>query len=193
MADTPQPQSLSTVACAIARWLQADSVPFVLIGGMAVSLAGRPRVTQDIDVLASVNEEGWADFVASGGRHGFLPRIADPVAFAHDTRVLPLRHETSGIDVDIVLAGMPFEEDIVANGHPVTVGDGQVRLPRTEDLIIMKAVARRPKDIADIEGLIDMADRIDWDYVSHWTLQFAEALETPEIQATIDMLRLRKG
>jgi hypothetical protein len=30
----------------------------------------------------------------------------------------------------------------------------QVRLPRVEDLLVMKAVARRPKDLQDIEGLL---------------------------------------
>ncbi len=191
MADSPQPPLLSAVACAIARWMRSASVPYVLIGGMAVSLMGRPRVTQDVDVLASVEEENWAAFAASGGQFGLVPRLADPAAFARDTRVLPMRHETSGIDVDIVLAGMPLEEDIIAGGHPVAVGDDTVRLPRTEDLVIMKAVARRPKDIADIEGLVEAAEQVDWEYVSHWTRQFAELLEAPEIQALIETLRKR--
>lgn len=193
MGEMPQPQLLSTVACALGRWLEAESVPFVLIGGMAVSLAGRPRMTQDIDVLVRLDDVRWTSFVESGARFGFLPRMADCVEFAGSSRVLLVRHEAAGIDVDIVLAGMPLEDDIIANGHPLRIGDAVVFLPRTEDLIIMKSVARRPKDIADIEALVEAAEHVDWDYVSHWTRQFAETLDAPEIQEIIETLRRRKA
>ena len=192
MADAPHPQLLNEVAGALGRWLKAESVPFVIIGGMAVSLAGRPRSTQDIDVLASVNEASWERFLESGEAFGFLPRVAGCVDFARSSRVLLVRHDASGLDVDMVIAGMPLEELIIENGIAVGVEGAEVRIPRTEDLIIMKSVARRPKDIADIEALVDAAERVDWDYVSHWTDQFAETMESPEIRELIERMRGHK-
>ena len=193
MAEVPQPQILGMVIGVLCRWLKEESVPFVIIGGMAVSLSGKPRTTQDIDVLASVEEKSWERFLESGTSFGFLPRMDGCIDFARKARVLLLRHQDTGVDVDIVLSGMPLEEMIIANGRSVRVGDAEARIPRTEDLIIMKSVARRPKDIADIEALVEASERIDWDYVSHWTRQFSEALEAPEIQETIERMRCHKA
>jgi len=192
MADTPNAQLLNEVAGALVRWLKAESVPFVITGGMAVSLAGQPRLTQDIDVLVRVDEASWGGFLESGSRFGFQPRLSDCLDFAKISRVLLMRHQSTGLDVDVILSGMHLEEVIIENGITVQIEGAEVRIPRTEDLIIMKSFARRQKDIADIEALVDAAEDIDWDYVSSWTRQLAAAVEAPEIQDIVDRMRGRK-
>jgi predicted nucleotidyltransferase len=48
---------------------------------------------------------------------------------------------------------LPFEVEMVARSTVVDLGSVQVRLPTPEDLIIMKALANRPKDLADIQAV----------------------------------------
>ena len=66
-----------------------------------------------------------------------------------------LRHLETQIDIDIILGGLPFEEDAVMNGKRYVIGDVSVRLPKVEDLMIMKAVAHRPRDLQDIEARLN--------------------------------------
>lgn len=48
-----------------------------------------------------------------------------------------------------MLSALPFEKDAIANGRIVELADISVRLPQVEDLLIMKAIANRPRDRAD--------------------------------------------
>jgi Nucleotidyltransferase of unknown function (DUF6036) len=56
-----------------------------------------------------------------------------------------------------------------------------VRLPSPEDLIIMKAVAHRPKDLEDIRTVVDKNPKLDVTRIEKWVKQFAEVLEMPEL------------
>jgi hypothetical protein len=53
----------------------------VVIGGLAASLLGRPRLTRDVDILVVVDESHWAGFLATGAKYGFVPRQSDTLAF----------------------------------------------------------------------------------------------------------------
>jgi hypothetical protein len=64
----------------------------------------------------------------------------------------------------------------------------RVRVPTPEDLIIMKAVAQRPKDLNDIEAILRAHPDLDLDRVMRWTREFAAALETPEILVGLERL-----
>lgn len=176
-------------------WLHDAAVPGTVIGGVAASLLGRPRVTRDIDALVMLDESKWAIFLAKGMTHGFAPRLADAVAFAHQARVLLVRHEASGIDLDIAFGALPFEEEAV--GHAVwhEVGGVRIPLPLPEDLLIMKAIAHRPRDMVDIEAILDAQPQVDLRRVRRWVREFSEALETPELLRDFNALvaRRRKG
>jgi hypothetical protein len=78
-------------------------------------------------------------------------RIEKPLEFARRTRVLLLRHVESGIDIDVILSGLPFEAEAVSRAAAHDLGGVRVRLPQVEDLLIMKAIAHRPQDLRDIE------------------------------------------
>lgn len=72
----------------LTKWFAESAVDFLVIGGVAVSLLARPRTTQDIDVLSLLDESRWEDFVKSGSRFGFVPRINDELEFAQKNRIL---------------------------------------------------------------------------------------------------------
>ena len=133
----------------LVAWLKAERVPAVIIGGVAASLLGRPRVTRDVDALVLLDEEHWETFLSAGARFGLVPRNPDTLAFARQTRVLLVRHKPSSIDADIVFGGLQFEKEAVGKALSVNLGGVRVPLPTPEDLIIMKAVANRPRDLAD--------------------------------------------
>jgi hypothetical protein len=153
----------------------------VLIGGIAASLLGRPRFTADVDAMLLASTEDVDQLIAAAAEEGLVPRNEDAATFARRHRILLLHHTTSGISVDLSLGALPFEEEMVARSHLHDMGPLQVRLPSPEDLIIMKAIPRRPQDVQDIERLLQVYPDLDRDRIRYWTQAFADVLEMPEV------------
>lgn len=176
----------------LVAWLQAAEVPGVVIGGVAASLLGRPRVTRDVDALVMLDETGWVRFLAAGEQFGFEPRRSDVIEFAHEARVLLVQHVPSGIDTDIVFGALPFEEEAVAKAVWVNVAGVRLPLPTPEDLIIMKMVAHRPRDLGDIEAVLDTHPELDAERVRRWVREFSVALGMPDLLTDLEkMLKKR--
>ena len=171
---------------------RAERVPGVLIGGVAASFLGRPRFTRDIDAIVVLGEEGWGEFLSAAARFRFAPRRSDALAFAKQARVLLLRHEPSGIEVDVVFAGLPFEEEAIARAVWVECEDIRLPLPTPEDLLIMKAVANRPRDLADVEALLDCHRNLNVRRIRRWVREFAAALDRPEILSDLERALARR-
>ncbi len=163
----------------------------VIMGGVAASLLGKPRLTYDLDAMFLCTIEQLPLLIDQAALEEILPRIADCEAFARQSRVLLMRHLPSQVNIDISLGILPFEEEVVEHSVLHTIGALSVRLPTTEDLIILKAVAHRPKDMLDIEGLVESSPCLDKARVEYWLRQFSEALETPAIWTDVEELIFR--
>lgn len=172
----------------LAAWLKAAQVSGIVIGGVAASLLGRPRVTRDVDALVILEEDRWAGFLSSGRSFGFIPRRSDALAFARKARALLLRHEPSHIDIDIAFGALPFEVEAVTGAKSAMVAGVRIPLPAPEDLIIMKAVSHRPRDLVDIEAVLDAHPKMDVRRIRRWVRAFATSLETPDILADLNRL-----
>lgn len=188
MTESSDLQSLAGALADVVRWLSEEEIAGVVIGGVAASLLGRPRMTRDIDALVLGDEMGWEAVLESARPFGIVPRVDDPLDFARRTRILLLRHPSSSVDIDVSLGALPFEREVVERASIVDAGDIRVRVPAVEDLVIMKALARRPRDLGDIEGLLDAWPDLDLDRVRHWLREFGSILEMPEIQEDFERL-----
>jgi hypothetical protein len=186
VADSVQP-FLAALAD-LSEWLDAASIPAMVVGGVAASILGRPRATRDVDVVAMAPEEGWEALLASAKDYGIAPRTDNPLSFARRTHVLLLRHIRSAVDIDVILGRLPFEAEAVSRAHVHDLGGVQLRLPQVEDLVIMKAVARRPQDLRDIEGLLDAHPDVNVDSVRRWLGEFAVAVSMPDLVTEFDKL-----
>ena len=187
----PEPVDLAPLLAVLRdlmAWFKAREVPGVVIGGVAASLLGRPRLTRDVDAVVLLDEDHWGEFLAAGTQHGFVPRRADALAFAQETRVLLVRHEESGIDADIVFGSLAFEKEAVARATWVELGGVRVPLPLPEDLIVMKVVAHRPRDLDDIEAILAAHPKLNLRRVRRWVREFSAALKMPEILNDLEAL-----
>lgn len=182
------PKAFLQVLSDLAGWLESAHVPAMIVGGVAVSILGRPRATRDIDALAIMSEGKWPAALADAKKHGIVARIGEPLQFARRTRVLLLRHAESGIDIDIILGRLPFEEEAIARSEFHDLGGVRVRLPQVEDLLIMKAVAQRPQDLRDIEGLLDVHPDANLERVREWVREFATAMTMPDLLEGLEKL-----
>jgi hypothetical protein len=160
----------------------------VIIGGIATSLLGAPRYTVDLDAVLLITLDDLPRLLEEASLQGIEPRISDPIAFARKNRVLLLRHTISGTDIDISLGILPFEVEMVERSITIEIGPIQLRLPTPEDLIILKAVAHRPKDMEDIHSIAANHPNMDKERIRFWVDQFCEALELPDLWKEISLL-----
>ncbi|HUO83825.1 MAG TPA: nucleotidyl transferase AbiEii/AbiGii toxin family protein, partial [Thermoanaerobaculia bacterium] len=139
---------------AVADALRDLAAPSMIIGGVAVIAAGVPRETIDVDATI-LGEETDLDTVLSVLlAHAIVPRIADARQFAREHQVLLLRHQSSGVTVEISFAWLPFERDALEHALELEIEGIRLRVARPEDLIIYKAAAWRDRDRSDIERLL---------------------------------------
>lgn len=176
---------------ALVAWLDDEHIPNAIIGAVGVCLAAQPRLTTDIDLVIWVDRDRWEALIDSAAANGFSLREdqlrdGDPLAFSVRTRVLLLTHEPSGVDIDLSFGALPFERELIDHADAVDVRDFSVKVATPEDLIITKAVASRPKDIADIDLIVSVRKDLDLERIRYWVRQFADVLETPEINENLE-------
>ena len=102
------PASLLAALTDLVNWLDAALVPSMVIGGVAASVLGQPRLTQDVDALALLPEADWARVIGAAARHGIVARIDNALEFAGRSRVLLMRHVDSSIDIDLTFGSLSF-------------------------------------------------------------------------------------
>lgn len=162
-----------------------------MIGGVAASIHGQPRVTRDVDIVALVADGDWAGFLSAGAKFGITPRRPDALEFARATRVLLLRHGPSMVDLDVSLGAIPFEHELVRRATTKRIGGVSFRVAVAEDIVVMKALALRPRDIADIEGILDAVPDLAIDRVRRDLRSLSESLEGPDFLSELDLLVAR--
>ncbi len=187
-SDMTPPEGIAPLLAplaAVQRLLARFEDRGVVIGGVAASLLGKPRLTADVDAMVLLSLPDLPRLMAAAIEEGFVFRIREAEDFARRHRVLLLMHQESGINVDVSLGALPFEAEAVERSIVHWAGPVAIRIPTPEDLIILKAVAHRPKDLLDIQAIIDSHPDLDRERIRYWVGEFAQLLEMPELWTDI--------
>lgn len=154
-------------------------VRWYVFGAQAAIFHGVTRATADIDVTVDPAGRTTAEIAAGLGKHGFRLRIEDH-AFVEQTRVLPAVHET-GVPVDVVLAGPGIEELFFERAVERTIATRSVPIASAEDIIVMKVLAGRPKDLDDIEAIVQVKRDLDVEVVRETLRMLEQALDQSDL------------
>jgi hypothetical protein len=150
---------LGEALAAIASAMRDIRARWYVFGAQAAILHGIARATADIDVTVDLGRRPTRELVASLAVHGLRLRFAD-AAFVRTTRVLPLVHE-SGVPVDVVLAGPGLEDLFFERVVHRRIGGVRVPVASAEDVIVMKTIAGRAKDLEDVRGILAANPKLD--------------------------------
>jgi len=181
VTQPPDLTPLLAPLAALQRLLARFDDQGIIIGGVAASLLGKPRLTAYVDAMLLLSIKDLPRLMEAAAQEGLVPRITNAQDFARRHRVLLLRHQESGINVDISLGVLPLEVEAIERSTVHQLGPLAIRLPTPEDLIIFKAVAHRPKDLLDIQALIESHPDLDRKRIECWVREFAQLLEMPEL------------
>ena len=181
----PGPDPLAPALLALADFLDEVRVPWMVQGGVAAGLLGVPRHTVDVDAVALADADRAGDLLEAAARHGFSPRIRGAAEFARRRRILLLRHDASGVPIDLSLGCLPFEREGIERSRTLRVRGRTLRYPTPEDFVIGKAVAHRPRDMEDIRSVLRACAGLDRERIERWVKEFARVLEAPELWADL--------
>jgi len=165
----------------ISELIKVSNNKGIIIGGIAASLLGKPRFTADIDILILLQKDEITSFVKQAELYGIIPRITDSIEFAIKNKVILLKHKETGINIDIAIGLLPFEQEVVNRSKMFDLMGIKISLPQPEDLIILKAIAHRPIDLEDIRMIVKTYPKLDLKRIKHIVREFASVLEMPEL------------
>jgi predicted nucleotidyltransferase len=166
---------------AVGRHLDASGIPYMIIGGMANAVWGVPRATLDVDVTV------WTEPVRPSAAwervaEGFVALPESPAAFADETRVLPME-TADGVRVDVVFGLLPFEHQAIERAVARDIGGQPVRFATAEDLILLKILSERERDLDDVSKILArQRGHLDRGYLDPRVEELAQILERPEIR-----------
>lgn len=166
----------------VAQRLDGDKIPYMVIGGQAVLVYGRPRLTRDIDITLGIDTDGFARVEKTCKKLKLKMLPPKPEDFAKDTRVLPAEEPKSKIRVDFIFSFSEYERQAIKRAKRVTIENYAVRFASCEDVIIHKMVAGRAVDEEDARSiLVKNRNSIDFEYIKKWLSEFAKISEHQEI------------
>jgi hypothetical protein len=155
--------AIAELLLAFERVMQELRLRWYVFGAQAVLAYGRPRFTADVDVTVELAGAEVAALADALGRQSFTLRLALSPEQLRDARLLPLVHGPTELPVDLVIAGPGLDQEFLARARPIDVGGLSVPVVSVEDLIAMKVLAGRRKDLEDVRGmLIEQEGRIDF-------------------------------
>ncbi len=164
MSSSPQP--VADLLAALQGAFAALGVRWFLFGAQAAVLYGVVRLTADVDVTVDLGKRSATELVACLAAAGFELRVPDAVGVAEATHVLPFVHRASRMPLDVVLAGPGLEEQFFAGAQERLVGDVRVPVVCAEDLVAMKVLAGRPRDLDDVAAIARVRrDDLDLDKI----------------------------
>jgi predicted nucleotidyltransferase len=142
--------------------VESAGFPFLVLGGLAASLVGRPRWTHDIDLL--VRPDDARQVLEALRAAGFTTEETDPVwifkAFKDDVMVDIIFMVMGGIYLDDEMRTRSIERDY----------DGlRLRIPSPEDQVVIKGIVHREETSRhwfDALAILGRAE-LDWEYLLH--------------------------
>lgn len=157
-------------------------VAWYVFGGQAAILHGAHRFTEDLDVTVLPADIETRELVRVVTRLGFSLRVADTDAFVAQTRVLPILHDVTKIPVDVVLGGPGLEQLFAERAKLLDVGGLIVPVAAAEDLIAMKILAGRPKDLDDAVAILTaQGAKLDLEQVKGTIRTVEQALDQSDL------------
>lgn len=147
-------------------------VQYALAGGWAFSALVEPRATTDIDLLILLDPP-LRETIQSLVSSVFTSAIVHPAPMKMKGvsiwRCMGLRDQQEVV-VGFLLADSAFLQSALARKQQITLGAQPVSILTLEDLMLMKMIAGRLQDLADLEKIEARKTQlqIDWSYVEQW-------------------------
>jgi predicted nucleotidyltransferase len=158
----------------IVQSLEAKQIEYAVMGGIAVRALAIPRPTNDVDVTIACGPQQLPELLCTWDSQsiqvpeiyhtGWLDRIAGMPLIKLKTQI----SAEHSVDLDIFLCETDFQRSLLSRRQRVELEDRHVWIVTPEDLILLKLIANRPRDLIDIADVFFVQGRLDEPYMYHW-------------------------
>src|SRR5262245_18302156 len=125
----------------VSQFLEAHSVRYGVVDGLAASFLGEPRVNADVDMVMQVDDSRALELLNELTGTPLQPLFSGVEEVVQSAFILPLRHVGTGVKVDLALGMSGFEQQLIARAQPMKIGTKDVNFATAEDLLVMKLLA----------------------------------------------------
>jgi hypothetical protein len=169
MTELPLQSVLERVLGALDR----TSIPYMIMGGFAVRAWGIPRPTYDVDLTLQTDADALERFLAVAESDGFLvpeehrKGFQDTLAGMSKIRIQRFEDRTVW-DIDLFLVTTDYQRAAFPRRRKVRFLGTERWTMAPEDLILHKLLARRRKDLLDVEEIFQVCTDMDTAYLKSW-------------------------
>ena len=172
-----------------ARLFDDLEIPYAIMGGWAVRVYALPRPTYDIDFTISLDPERLGELYAAAEQVGFTVPDQYRGGWVDSVANMPLVKfrlylADSGIDVDIFLAESSYQHEMMQRRVRHVIGGVPAWFVSVEDLILLKLIAGRTRDRADIDDLLLARADLDEPYLRRWASLLGVEAKLDEVLAS---------
>lgn len=132
--------------------LNSQNIHYALSGGIANIAWGIPRATQDIDILISISKIKLPSLLELFFSLGFKGDMKNLILTAQKEYFLRLEHRAFALE--IFLPAIPYHNQILKRRVKYDFENIPAWFISLEDLVILKFLFHRSKDLADIKGIL---------------------------------------
>ena len=159
--------------------LDRSRVQWAVAGAVAANnYRDETRTTNDLDVLIALAGVDLSEVQDALGQRGWLTTAVA------EGFLLRMQHPDAG-RVDLMVSGTDYETGAIARAHQVSLDENRsFKTLAVEDVVILKLIANRWRDHADIESILVAQPDFDREYMARWFEEFDLNERFNRIEAT---------
>jgi hypothetical protein len=153
--------------------LEGMGIPYAVMGGIAVRAHGLPRATYDVDIIAAIPRDRLPEFFAALTDRDYT--IPEPYqrGWVDEVAGMPLVKgrvylQDRGVDIDLFLAETDFQKRVLERRQKAVTSEGAVWIVSVEDVLLLKLLANRLRDRADVLDVLLAQGQLDEGYLQEW-------------------------
>ncbi|MBI4674006.1 MAG: hypothetical protein HY741_20360 [Chloroflexi bacterium] len=181
------------VVSKIIQVLEEHGIPYAIVGGYSAIYWGRPRFTQDADLLVDLKMSQVNLLVEALADEFVISReaIQDAIRLRSEFNLI---HQAEVFKTDLwIVPNTPYDRQVLERRRRGELGDGAVYYQSPEDTILSKlrwckAANFSERQFGDALGVYEIQERtLDQSYLDHWArvLDVAGLLEKIRAEAAL--------
>ncbi|PKM99688.1 MAG: hypothetical protein CVU78_05025 [Elusimicrobia bacterium HGW-Elusimicrobia-2] len=156
--------------------LKKNKIPYLVIGGLAAGVLGKPRFTEDADFLIFIPRSKAKKLLKTlrGQGFNFDMKEAENTIIARGV----FRVSLGAYHADFIINTIKIGRAALKRAFDVKLFGKNVKFPSPEDLILFKLIAGRELDIIDAKNIyFRHRDKIDEQYLIKSAQQICDEIE----------------
>lgn len=157
----------------VVKILNQLKIPYLVTGGVAIYVWGRPRFTADIDLVVELKKEKVNQLVQILIKEGYIDQNAVNDALKYHSE-FNFIDQATGIKVDFwILKDEDFDKSRLKRRVAKKILNQKVYFTSPEDLILMKLLwhkeSQSTRQLEDIQSVMEFSkDQLDFAYLKKW-------------------------